>query len=552
MRPGLRRAQAASSPPPSSHDPDSRSDTGSEWQLPPSIVRPTTQRNPLPITTTVRQQRATESQTQAQGRTRSRKRARPNEDDDDKIEQDEDHANENTTIENDNTPDADIDDTVPTFSNYRALGQEWGMPRAEKELASLTFTKNNRISATGLYEAQALQSNYELDKTMLCLVLKCSRRVLDGALLEGPLSREPNMYTNYQTYSIAATKTPMPPKGVSPGFKECNAIVGSTWSSYNNEEHEIFTPRLFERLCVATSEAYALTKTPLGINPCLPVEEASTKTPASTIEPLSEEELNQYVPVFERLVNLTKVSHDLYQGRLWRHSGKYKNQSMEKLMNFEISKIIRQLHVLKEHFNLQFHLLVASWNPATSAPRALFQEEYTSCARWARDQQKVHLLECFAFKATKAPQHLRSKRLDPKPMSEGAARQGQRRTELAHALNDLIAPHLRGGYQGRGDAHPKVPNLKAAFAAKTFRGDIKLTFQCTPQSRITDLMISKVPGHLSNDEVEIWIDDIRLKNYTIIALRASSHITKSENDETSMSQEPSQTDLAEESVRISE
>ncbi|EGF97829.1 uncharacterized protein MELLADRAFT_69742 [Melampsora larici-populina 98AG31] len=222
---------------------------------------------------------------------------------------------------------------------------------------------------------------------------------------------------------------------------------------------------------------------------------------------------------------------------------------MEKLMILEISKVVRQLHVLKNHFNLQFHLLVATWNPGKSAARALFQEEYSSCARWAHDQQKTHLLECFAFEATKAPQHMRPKPLDPKPLSQGAARQAQRRTELAHALNDLIAPHLRGGYLGRGDAHPKVPNLKAAFAAKTFRGDIKLTFNCTPQSRVTDIMISKGPGHLSNDEVDIWIEDIKSENYTIIAVPQSSDSkskAEEENDKSSTVHSDSHPDLADE------
>ncbi|EGF97516.1 uncharacterized protein MELLADRAFT_114273 [Melampsora larici-populina 98AG31] len=390
MRSGLRRNRSASSPPSSS---------GSE----------------LPeITTTARQQRITRNQG---GQSRKRKRARPN----------DDEENEDDLDLGDDHDDEDENDLSerPNLSNFCKLGCEWGMPRAEERLSSLNLPKTNRLSASGLFEAQSLQSEYELDKTMLCIVLKCSRRVLDEALLESPLAREPNMYTNYQTYSLVATTTIMPPKGVSIGFKERNAIVGSTWSNYEKEEQEVFTPQLFER-------------------------------------PLSQEDLDKYVPVFKRLVNITKVSHDLYQGRLWRHSGKSKSRSLEKMMTLEISKIIRH-----------------------------------------------------------APNHMRSKPHEPKPMSEGAARQAQRRTELASALNDLIAPYLRGGYTGRGDAHPKVPNLKAGFEEKTFRGRVKLTFNCTPQSRITELMISKGPGHLSNDEVDIWIDDIKKKNYTIIPVRVS-------------------------------
>lgn len=161
------------------------------------------------------------------------------------------------------------------------------------------------------------------------------------------------MYTNYQTYSKVATNTPsqwisirllkfrthswyhlnlddfeVPPKGVSEGFKSRNCIVGSTWTSYNPEEQEVFTPRLFERLCITTSEAFALTQTPLGLTPLSGDQEKSTtkslvsNPPASGIEPLSQEEIDTYVPVFEQLVNLQKVANDIHQGRLWRHSSK--------------------------------------------------------------------------------------------------------------------------------------------------------------------------------------------------------------------------------------
>lgn len=45
---------------------------------------------------------------------------------------------------------------------------------------------------------------------------------------------------------------------------------------------------------------------------------------------------------------------------------------------------------------------------------------------------------------------------------------------------------------------------------------MKLNFHRTPHSRVTDKMISKGPSSLSNDEVEIWLEDIKLKHYTIV------------------------------------
>ncbi|KAH9807665.1 hypothetical protein DFH28DRAFT_937885 [Melampsora americana] len=156
---------------------------------------------------------------------------------------------------------------------------------------------------------------------MLCIVLKCSRKVMDKVLLEGPLAREPNMYTNYQTYCDTATTTQMPGKAVSQGFAERNTTVGTTWSTFNQDEQAVFTPRLFEPLCIVTSEAYALTQKPIGL---APIPKGKPKKPTSTVHPglndLRKEELDKYIPIFERLVNQRKVSLDIHEGRLWRHS----------------------------------------------------------------------------------------------------------------------------------------------------------------------------------------------------------------------------------------
>ncbi|EGG07280.1 uncharacterized protein MELLADRAFT_85639 [Melampsora larici-populina 98AG31] len=474
-------------------------------------------KNSLPTpTTTVQKQRLAQSQSNPVHTNRPNKRAHFDNDDDMDFEDEDDDLDNDLT---EATPDSTDTDSLitPNLTNYHELGMQWGPSRAEKHLADLKLHKNNQMSGMGLYEAQALQSQYELDKTMLCIVLKVSRRVMDDALLEGPLAREPNMYNNYQTYSKVATLTSMPPKGVSEGFSERNKIVGSTWSTYVDEEQDVFTPRLFERLCVATSEAYALTTTPLGISASVAVQEATPDTRPSDLEPLTQEELETYVPIFERLVNLQKVLRDLHQGRLWRHSGKSTNRSSELLMRREISKIIRQLNVLVHHFNLQFHLMIACWNPGTSNARALYQSEHTSCERWVWLQQKKHLLECFTFESTKAPGHLRAQHGDPKPQTESAARQAAKRSELATSLNDLIAaPYLTGGYKGKGDAHPKCSNLGEAFAKKNFQGNVALGFHCTSDSQVTDEMISKGPGCLTNDEVEAWLKDIESNNYTII------------------------------------
>ncbi|EGF99597.1 uncharacterized protein MELLADRAFT_112590 [Melampsora larici-populina 98AG31] len=145
-----------------------------------------------------------------------------------------------------------------------------------------------------------------------------------------------------------------------------------------------------------------------------------------------------------------KVALDLHNGRLWRHSGKSKNTSLEQLMTNEIAARFE--------------------NPIQTTISPLFYEEYTSCERWAQAEQKTHLLEQFTFESTKAPHHLRKKTDGPKHQSPAAIQQAERRTKLAKTLNDLITPFLRNGYQGKGDAHPKCANLPEALRKKDFQG----------------------------------------------------------------------------------
>ncbi|EGF97131.1 uncharacterized protein MELLADRAFT_87771 [Melampsora larici-populina 98AG31] len=352
----------------------------------------------------------------------------------------------------------DTDATTPNMNNYHELGLKWGLPYAEKRLSQLSLPKNNRPSASGIFEAQALQAAYNLDKTMLCIVLKCSRHVLDAALLEGPLAREPNMYTNYQTYSVAA-----------------NA---------NKERTESFSPEVFEYLCVTTSEAYALTQTPLGISDTQTAETSNVNVPKKT-------------NISQRGTASTPQSGTANQAR--------DQQGGTAIPVSDEPCAINKLHVLNHQLDLEFHILLACWNPNSPTSKALFQDEYTSCARWARQQKKSHLLECFSFESTKAPEYLRPKHGEAKAISKAGLQQTLKRT-----------PFLRGGVQGQGDAHPKVANVKEAFGKKTYRGQVALTFHRTPDSQVNEDMIAKGPSRLTNDEVQIWLDDIASKRYTII------------------------------------
>ncbi|KAH9820022.1 hypothetical protein DFH28DRAFT_1121813 [Melampsora americana] len=159
------------------------------------------------------------------------------------------------------------------------------------------------------------------------------------------------MYTNYQTYSVTATTTQMPGKAVSQGFAERNTTVGTTWSTFNQDEQVVFTPRLFEPLCIVTSEVYALTQKPIGL---APIPKGKPKKPTSTVHSglndLSKEELDKYIPIFEQLVNQRKVSLDIHKGRLWRHSASHPQESFQP----PFPPIVSQLDSRIPHFSSPF------------------------------------------------------------------------------------------------------------------------------------------------------------------------------------------------------
>ncbi|EGG07538.1 uncharacterized protein MELLADRAFT_105771 [Melampsora larici-populina 98AG31] len=315
-----------------------------------------------------------------------------------------------------------------------------------------------------MFEAQSLQAQYNLDKTMLCIVHHITRNTLDEALLvnhpsikyipdglihpfffrhEGPMAREPNKYTNYLSYSLTSTQAKMPPKGVATGFKARNKLVGNTWTAYSQDERDVFHPKIFERLCqqiMETPEPSTQTLEAANIN-TLDAEEA---TPIDTQEdkPLSNEQINKYMPHFQRLVNVQTVSWDFKHGVLCRHSGKI--QHLQQVAKAELKKVLKQLFKIHDKFGFHFHLLMSAWKPESKATHALYQDEESSCAAWLDfARTELHLLERFAVESTQAP--------PPRPNTKKGRKQpvslivqAAKRKELISLLNGLVGMDLPG------------------------------------------------------------------------------------------------------------
>ncbi|EGG01601.1 uncharacterized protein MELLADRAFT_92025 [Melampsora larici-populina 98AG31] len=377
---------------------------------------------------------------------------------------------------------------LPTIHNYHEIGLEWGQIRSDRILSRRRGLKTRTPPAI-LFEAQSLQAQYNLDKTMLCIAEGISKHTLDASLNEGPLAREPNKYTNYQSCSIVSTTTPMPPKGQSAGFKQRNKTVGNAWTAFADEQKDVFTPPLFDQLVqeVMREDHPTDTSTP---------DPTSTIPTPNDLQPLSLEE--------KANVNAQKI---------------------EKVGIEEIKKVVQQLQIINNKFKFHFHLLVATWNPNETGTRALYQDEFTSSKYWAvHARDEFHLLERFALEATQATfasQRSKKKSTDSTP-------QTLLRKELITRLNGLIEAHLPGGRQTKTDTHPQTPNPQETLKTRTYRGDIQLKIQRQPDSRVTDEMLARgsAAGRLSDDKVKIWIEDILAKRYLVV--KASTPVDSNE------------------------
>lgn len=235
----------------------------------------------------------------------------------------------------------------------------------------------------------------------------------------------------------------MPPPRVSQGFAARNVESGDRWSSLTSEEKAIFHPDKFPQLAVTTY----LSDLPSTADPTTITLATPSLETASTAE-----ELEVMVTNYRRLVNTCKVATEICKGKF--SNGKVSSTD-DKWGQKEIGKIAGRVSTLEgknqmEHpfeliptnevqlqslftsHRINFHLLVATWNPDTTLKNALWQEEYTSCDEWAiQAQSKWHLLECFSHEATKAPPAICIKSRGKKP-------QELLRSSFKDLLNGLI------------------------------------------------------------------------------------------------------------------
>lgn len=93
--------------------------------------------------------------------------------------------------------------------------------------------------------------------------------------------------------------------------------------------------------------------------------------------------------------------------------------------------------------------------------------------------------------------------------------------------------HLSGPSRGQRDSHPKGPNPHLALAKKKYRGNVRLTIDGLSDCKIDSVILSKgaLAGALKDDEVLMWLDDIREGRYKVVKANTPLSLPDEDHDD---------------------
>ncbi|EGF97075.1 uncharacterized protein MELLADRAFT_88305 [Melampsora larici-populina 98AG31] len=417
---------------------------------------------------------------------------------------DDGRGTEDEDEEDDVIQKLEADAIIPTLNNYNTVGEDWTDAYIDKLLATRKTRSNNRPSQEIVSEALALQSIFHRSLKILSLAGHVSYPTLKAALFMGPSQRPITSYDEYRTYSKKTTQDlSMPPRNTSRGFVPRNKAIGRSWTGLQPLQKAVFHPPLFKRLALNVLQPQE-------------IQSSSVINIQPNEDPHNPSDLTPYLSDFKELVNMKKVEKHFERGCL----AERQSLQTEKKGRVEVGKLVKQLHTFHSQYDIEFHLLVASFHPKTKLAKALWMEEYTSCARWADlVKSEHHLLENFAKESTQCPRDVfKVPSKKPQPTTTQIKQQTVLRQQLTTNLNKLVEAQLPYTPRQGIDIHPKGPNSDAQLEQKKFLQDIQLKVARTPDCKVTDAMLAKgaAPGNMTMAHVRLWLEEIEAKRYTVI------------------------------------
>ncbi|KAH9816428.1 hypothetical protein DFH28DRAFT_1081765 [Melampsora americana] len=199
--------------------------------------------------------------------------------------------------------ETDLPDDFPTFQNYLQLAKAWPIGRCKELMNSRRHLTVSRASVEAIAELKLARRKFQWS---ICMISMISNITIPTAKKELKLidsSENPtNGYDRWRSYGKLCLEQPMTKNRQSQPLVSRNVIVGTEWSNLNADEKAVFGAPLF--FALAGLPDYSDMKTGNGQN-----QSTSATTPnGPTVHKLNEREEARYRPIFERLVDMERVT----------------------------------------------------------------------------------------------------------------------------------------------------------------------------------------------------------------------------------------------------
>ncbi|EGF98018.1 uncharacterized protein MELLADRAFT_96238 [Melampsora larici-populina 98AG31] len=407
-----------------------------------------------------------------------------------------------------NIPDINQDDSavedldnLPSVTNYKSVIDEWPLPRIAV-VDRQQKKKQNVVPPQILTEAQAIQTLYKQQKSLLAIMGNVSMFTLDKALGELGGRRRPSGYQIFLKYSNEIRPERMPKKGGEKGIlANRNRILGAKWTALPLRHREVFSPPVFYALSGLTySKAVSKDNEDMDDSE----DEAEVQEAIQTFE-FEPGERAEFEALYDELVWKAKVAKE-YSKLV---SGKSQGPTLPDF-NRQSLKCIERLHnqIEDESKNMGFsyYLLACSTYASSEVDTSSrgWCKEYTSHDDMATYVNK----KCnFATLFGATAQGLSVAEIVAETIGGHMKnKQSARKADAGDVVKSKLAGTLRSKLSallGRDQGFPHGPDPEAIFKARGYNIKIvQLPGSTLPQKTL------KLSFARMNRSRSLWLDDI--------------------------------------------
>ncbi|KAH9819533.1 hypothetical protein DFH28DRAFT_886262 [Melampsora americana] len=415
-----------------------------------------------------------------------------------------------------NRVDAEV---TPTLENYRGLMSSWPPGCIQKHLRENKALNHNRPSSDIRNRIKLVYNVFKQELLMLAMIAQVSEATIKSYIPEVAAMRKASAYTLFLKYSLDCLAEPMPLKAQDDGDSVLglrNQRNGDRWENLSVDEREIFHPMNFYALAgVPNPLDFESDEENKDDEEEVEEERGDSFVPVPTVHKLTIEEDELYRPIYERMVDLKKVSSEMEKPSSTGPS----NSQVQRKSKAAIEKISHQLACEANRLDFAYYLVATSTVTPNESKELGWLKEFTThpqVATWAND--KLNLAAVFAtysqgesmakaIASTRPkPKRIRSNKLQPSD---------QIKTDLGRLLAGLTYKTLR---YLPNQSFPQTADPVAELKKRSLPVEVIIA----EGSRLTEETLKVGYKKMKSATRLDWINDIKDGHFQLVEVRVGS------------------------------